>query len=258
MAVAGDSIPKLIALQVADGLSAGDGLSYANKTAFQAAGWNLTWCDADGVALTSQPTWTIAVEDATRGIHRVKAVLPSGIGYVKPTIPSGYRIDPARWPFEGQAYDDDAIAGLLQTNQGVPEVRSADDGDLGDVVMGDSWSTGTLTIAAGKLTPFGYVAADLASGWTISGGFRTAPNAPSTAVLSGVAAGNGITAEFVSAVDGTFRVKWTVSPTAMALGTTAEAQVWYLDVQIKKTSSSEIITVARYRLRFVWQRDTTT
>ncbi|MBA3589956.1 hypothetical protein [Methylibium sp.] len=249
--IAGDSKPKILILEASNGTAQ----SFASKAAFQAAGWDLIWRDVDGTALASQPTWTLSDEGSGR--HRVKYTVPAGIYWVEPTIPAGYVMSPEAWANEGQSYDDDALAGLLQTSQGVPAIISADDGTLGDVVMGDSWTSDTLTIALGKLTRHGVAFADLASGWTISAGFRTAAGVPATAVLSGAPAGNGITAEFVVAASGTYRAKWTTYPTAMDLAATADAVQWFMDVQIKRTSDSLIITVARFALRVVWQRDTT-
>lgn len=250
--IAGDSKPKVLILELADGTAE----SFASKAAFQAAGWDLSWRDVDGVALASQPTWVLASQGG--GLHLLKYTMPAGAYWVKVTVPADRVVSPESWSNEGQAYDDDAIAGLLLTNQGVPAVISADDGDLGDIVNGDAWTSNTQTIPLGKISRFGYTFADLASGWTISAGFRTAPNVPATAVLSGVPAGNGITAEFVVAADGTYRVLWATFPAAMALAATDTSVDWFMDVQLKKTSTGQIITVARWAVTIVWQRDTTT
>lgn len=254
----GDSKPKLLVLQDPYGAN----LSYADKAAFQAAGWDLIWRDVDGVALTSQPTWTITDEGS--GVHRVKYVVPTGYYWVEPTKPSGvvlggviapYSISPETWANQGLSYDDDSLGGLLQTAQGVPALISADDGDLGDIVWKDAWTSDVQTIPLGKISRFGYAYADLASGWTVSAGFRQTPNG--SAVLSGAGAGNGITAAFVAAASGTYKVSWDVYPTAMDLAATDESQVWFLDVQIKHTASGRIITVGRWKVTVRWQRDTT-
>lgn len=239
--IAGESKPKLLILQNA----AGTALSYADKAAFQAASWDLTWRDVDGVALTAQPTWTIADEGA--GLHRVKYVQPGGVYWVEITVPGTNYVSPITWANEGESYDDDAIAGLLLTAQGTPAVISADDSTLGDVVMGDAWSTGTLTIPVGKLTPFGYTLADLASGWTISAG---AKNVPADASIA-------LTAAFVVAGSGTFKVSWVTYPASMNLTSTETSKPFYIDVQLKKTSTGQIITTNRYSINAVWQRDTT-
>jgi hypothetical protein len=236
---------KLLSLQT----DAGVAQSYADKTAFTGASWNLTWRDADGTALASQPTWTITTEG--NGVHRVKYTVPAGVWWVEPTVPAGYRIDPYSWGGEGQSYDEDSLAGLFLTAQGVPATNSAVDSDLGDVVQGDSYNSGTLYIPLGKLTKFGYSYANLASGWTISAGVKSAPS--DTAItVSGATFGGTV------AADGAFSLSWTTFPTGMQLASTEESKTWYLDVQLKRTTSSTIITSNRYSLRVLWERDTTT
>lgn len=244
--ITGDTIVKLIKLETL----AGRALSYADKTAFQAAGFDLSWRDTAGAALSSQPTWTIAEEVSNTGWHRVTYVVPAGVSYVRPTVP-GWAADVPRWGNEGQTYDEDSLAGLYLTAQGVPGVNSAADGTLGDVVMGDSFATGTLYIPLGKLSKFGYAFADLASGWTISAGLRDTPTATGY-VVSGVTATLGATAS----TDGAFSVSWVTFPSQLNL-TTEESKQWYMDVQLKRTSSSHVITTNRYGLRVVWQRDNT-
>lgn len=236
---AGDSKPKLLILQTAAGVN----YSYADKASFQAGGWDLIWRDVNGTALTSQPVWTIA--DEGNGLHRVKYAQPAGVYWVEITVPGTAYVTPATWMNEGEAYDNDAIAGLLLTNQGVPAVISADDGTLGDVVNTDSWSSSTLFIPVGKLTPFGKTFADLASGWTITAGLKKVPT--DTMVP--------ITCAFVDTTTGAFKASWTTFPAAMDLGTAEQAQ-WYLDIQIVETATHLCITTNRYALRVVWERDT--
>ena len=241
--IAGDTVTKTIYLQTLSGR----GLSYANKAAFQADGWDISWLDTSNTALTSQPTWSIAVDSGnTRGKHYVTFTVPSGVATADVTVP-GWASDPGAWTTEGQAYDEDAIAGLLQTAQGVPGVQSATDGDLGDVVDGDAWQSGTLTVPLGKLTPFGY--SDL-SGMTISAKLKQDPTTSPVAISSSI----------VDASARTVKAYWDSFPAAMALDGTATnlSQTWYLDIQLKHTVSGRIITGLRYTLKVVWQRDNTT
>lgn len=245
--IAGDTVVKVVYLQTLSGR----GLSYANKAAFQADGWDISWVDTTITALTSQPTWTIAVESGnTRGKHNIVYTVPSGVSVAKVTVP-GWATDPGAWSLEGQTYDEDSIAGTILTSQGTPGVQSATDGDLGDVVDGDSWNSGTLYIPLGKLSVFGYGFSDLASGWTISAGLKSDP---SDTQLTGATATFGATV----ATDGAVSVGWTTFLTGMALASTERSKDWFLDVQLKKTSSSQIITTNRYKLTVVWQRNTTT
>lgn len=239
--LAGDTIGKVIYLQTLSGRA----LSYANKAAFQADGWDISWIDTGAAAISSQPTWSIT--DLTGGRHLVTYTVPSGVAIAKPTVP-GWASDPGTWAIEGQAYDEDSLAGLLQTAQGTPGVQSATDGDLGDVVMGDSWHSGVLTVPLGKISNFGY---STLTGMTISAAFKRDPS--DTPVTSGV------TATIVSAAARTVSVSWTTFPTAMNLGSGANdlSAKWFLDVQLANSGVGWKSTPLRYGINVVWQRDTT-
>lgn len=244
--ITGDTIVKIVYLQTL----AGRNLSYASKAAFQADGWDLSWRDNAGAALSSQPTWTLA--DQGGGRHMVAYTVPSGVSWVKSTVP-GWAADPGVWGTEGEAYDEDSLAGLLQTSQGVPGLQSAADGDLGDVVMGDSWTSGVITVPLGKISPFGY--SDL-TGMTLSAGLKQDPS--TTAVVSSTSPALNTTIIDTSAR--TISAQWIAFPAAMNLGSTSSDQTaaWFLDFQLKHTASGRIMTVGRYKLNVVWQRDTTT
>ncbi len=238
--IAGDTVAKVLYLQTLSGRN----LSYATKAAAAIDGWDVSWKDTDGVTLSSQPTWTLTAT-GTNGRHIVEYTVPTGVAIAFPTVP-GWAQDPGCWATEGQSYDEDSIAGLFLTAQGVPGVQSAADGDLGDVVDGDAWQSGTLTVPLGKLTPFGY--SDL-TGMTISAKLKKDPSTSPVA----------ITATVVSAAARTVTASWAAFPAGLALGVTASdlSQVWYLDIQLKHTASGTILTPLRYSLRVVWQRDNT-
>ncbi len=235
--ITGESVPKIVCLQTTAGAAA----SYADKAAFTGAGWDLTWRDVDGTALASQPTWTIADEGAS--LHRIKYTVPAGFWWVEYTVPAGYRADPASFAGEGQSYDEDSIATLLQTNQGIPALQSAADRDLGDVVMGDSWNSGTLTVPVGKLSTLGFTTLTGLS--VITAALKDAPTSTGSIVISGT---------IVSATGLTCSAGWLTFPTGLNL-TTEESKTWYLDIQFRNTGATVTITPLRYTLRVVWQRD---
>jgi hypothetical protein len=167
----------------------------------------------------------------------------------------GWASDPGAFIVEGQAYDEDSIAGAILTSQGTPGVQTADDGDLGDVVMGDSWSSGTITIPLGKISPFGY--SDL-TGMTLTCGLKQDPT--TSAILATSATSPAPYTTIISAASRTVSLQWITFPTGMNLGSTASdlGADWFIDFQLKHTASTRIITGGRYKLRVVWQRDTTT
>jgi hypothetical protein len=146
---------------------------------------------------------------------------------------------------EVESYDMDALAGAILTSQGTPGILSQADSALGDVVEGDAWQSGTLTIPLGKVSPFGY--SDL-TGMTISAAFKSQPSdSPVTC-----------TAEFVSAAGLTVKAYFDTFPVGMNLGATEQTKTWYLDIQCKHTVSGRIITVYRGSLNVVWERNEAT
>jgi hypothetical protein len=250
---AGDSLARLVCLSVALGPSAGDFLSYADKTAFQADGWDLIAYDVDGVELASQPTWAIAVVDETNGAHRIKWTEPSGIGYILLTRTNEYyRADPYGWAFNGETYTTDDIMGLLLTNQGIPVVSSAADGDLGDVVEGDSYESSAQVLTLSKLARFGYAYADLSDpAFEFSAAFKHQPSDEPTEIT--------FTPGASIAVDGAFSIGWVTMDDDMMLDEASEetSKLFYIDVQVRNTDDDIIITTNRYVINVVWQRDET-
>lgn len=94
-------------------------VSYATKAAMQAALWDLTWYDSSGVALASQPTWTLPVAGAL-GRHQIRYVIPASVWTCKVTLPSALHISaPTEFPGEGLTYDTNTIGALIATSSGV-------------------------------------------------------------------------------------------------------------------------------------------
>lgn len=194
-------------------------------------------------------TSTTVAEIGTTGRYGVTITNPSTVGQVLVLIlhSGSHTPSPSGYAYELESYDTTAVAGLLLQSAGTVTATSQASTDLGEVVDGDSWGTGTLTAALGKLTKVGL--SDL-SGGTLSAAFKQDPDdTPVTA---------GITAAITDAGNREFNVSWTTFPAGMALAATAERAAWYLDVQFKHTSSGKIVTIFRGSLVVVWERDETT
>lgn len=112
------------------------------------------------------------------------------------------------------------------------------------IVDGDAFYTGILTVPLKLINAQGL---DDLTGCTITAAFRDDP--AGTPVV--------ITATIEDAGARTISAKMDPFDSAMALGALANDldKKWYLDIQIKKTSGSIIITVARYICKVIWQRD---
>ncbi len=117
--------------------AAGALVSYATKAAMASAGWALTWYDNTGVALSSQPTWTLPVAGAS-GRHQIAFVMPSGVWTCKVTLPAAANVAaPAEFGDEGTAYDIDSVGSSIATSSGVA-LTAITIGDAVTVYDGDS------------------------------------------------------------------------------------------------------------------------
>lgn len=200
----------------------------------------------DGAAASVSETIS---EIGSTGSYKAAITLPNTTGMMSVIFAhSGGDIpSPAGYAFELESYDTSALAGLILTSAGVPATISQADTDLGQVVDGDAWGSGTITVALAKLTRVGL--SDL-SGGTLTAAFKSSASASPVT--------SGITATIVSAGDREVSVSWTTFPAGLALASGEESAVWYLDVQFKHTSSGKIVTVFRGQLTVVWERDETT
>ncbi len=186
---------------------------------------------ADGLA--TKYTLAIALS-STAGVNRFRIAPATGTDLIWPDV---HTVDT-------ETNDLDTIAGFLQTSQGIPGVQSAADGTLGDVVMGDAWQSGTLTVPLGKISPFGY--SDL-TGMTITAAFKNAP--ADTAVTC--------SASILDASARTVKAYFDTFPVGLNLTSTEYSKPFFLDLQLKHTASGKIITPLRYQLNVAWQRDVT-
>lgn len=144
------------------------------------------------------------------------------------------------------SYDTDALASLFTASSGVAVASGITVGtDFGQVVQGDSWHSGTLTIPLATISRWSY--ADL-TGMTISAGLKNAPADSSTA----------ITATIISAANRTVSASWDAFPAGLALAAGEQSKSFTLDIQLKHTASGRIITALRGPLVVIWQTDTTT
>lgn len=113
--ITGETIPQALYLYLPSGSAA----TYATKAAMQAAGWDLTWYDNTGVALASQPTWTLPVA-GVNGRHLIAFVMPANPWTCKVTLPTLiYASAPTEFTGEGNAYDIDTVGSLIATANGV-------------------------------------------------------------------------------------------------------------------------------------------
>jgi hypothetical protein len=229
--------------------TAGVAVVFANKAALTGAGWTLTYWNAG--AVVSSPTWDLVIVDSPAGRYQVAlTIAAAGQGECFLTPPAGYTSSVETHTLDVESYDLDALAALFLSASGSPGVQSAEDGDLGDVVDGDSWNSGTLTISEDAMSPLGVTSL---TGLTIEASFKSQPS--DTAVTA--------TATVIDAPTRQLQVSWDTFPVAMNLSGDDREKVWYLDVQLIRPAvtgfpTKRIKTPIRYQLRVVWQRETRT
>lgn len=202
-------------------------------------------------SLTPSLTYLANTADGRYAAYKLSYALPATAGQFKRYVASAYPLDvilTADKDGEIEGYDLDSLAALLLTAQGVPAVQSAVDSDLGDIVDGDSYKSATLTMPAGKLSPFGITDITVTATRKVE------------AAIMGTSGGTSypITATVVSGPALTFTISWQTQQHP-ALGTGIDSAAWHIDVQVVDTASgTTIVTTNRYRFQQVWQRDTRT
>lgn len=200
--------------------ASGNGLSYADKTAFEAAGWALSFrAPATGSALGSQPAYTIAPVSGVTGRHTVLVTLGTTAWYARITPPSvnhDFAILPSvTW--DGSTYDSDDLYARLSTVYG-----SALSGStvstvaMPNMVEGDTYAT-TVTVPAAYLARMGWT--DL-TGATLTGTIRR-PGDTTTGTPACTLDATGTPPNGLLAVNGTdakaVDISWTTYPSGMVL-----------------------------------------
>ncbi len=204
--------------------------AYASKALFLAAGWLLTWVGTDGVALVSQPTYTLADDGTGLGRHVVLYTIPNFDAVIRVTPPAGYRSDPISIDRFMGASDEDSVITLITAAAGVPVNQSRQNVYDFDTVEGDSFRK-TVTIPLIALTDYGY--ADLADiggvAWTVACMARKPENR-----LSG-SPDFTPTATILSKTDRTVLLTFpaaTAGAVVSASDATKNSQPYYYDVQL--------------------------
>jgi hypothetical protein len=238
----------------------GAGLSYANKTAFEAAGWALSFRDpATGNALGTQPAYTIAPVSGVTGRHTVLVTLGTSAWYARitpPTTSHDYAVLPgAMW--DGSSYDSDDLYSRMSTVFGTSTGSSVNIATLPNLIEGDSFLT-TVTVPAAYLSRMGWT--DL-TGATLTGTIRR-PDDITTGTPACTLDGTGTPPNGLLAVNGTdpkaVDLSWTTYPTGMVL-TTPERAVGTVNyrVEIQAVKSGKKLTVLYNSTMPVFRQDNT-
>ncbi len=194
----------------------GAALSYADATAFLAAGWDLVYRAAQ---TTQSYTFTISphtdAQLALQGWHLVVFTLVDGQGPLlvqKPGINAGWSCNPQGWQMGAEQTDQDQLYNALLTSVGVSVADSTTVTQDYTVIEGDSFAK-QFTARETSLTNQGFTCENLSDGTlTLTCEIRLPTNrqgAPDAyAALTVVTATSGS--------DPVLRISWGTFPTGMA------------------------------------------
>lgn len=230
----GDSITLYVGRQTLAGLPAGSGYTTASN-------WRVVFNGA------SQTPSTVAYIGAVgnQSYYSLVVTLPAAAGLVLQVVEPTATDDVCIWSTgEVESFDLESLAALLSSSVGV-SASTVSQSDFGTIVMGDSFDTGTLVVPLARVSKFGYT--DL-SGMTISAALKNAP------ADSPVAA----SASIISTSARTIKAYWGPFPAGLNLSGTEQSKTFRLDIQLKKTADSNLITVVSGTITVIWQADTTT
>lgn len=241
--------------------ASGNGLSYADKTAFEAAGWALSFRDpATGNALGSQPAYTLSPVTGVTGRHTVLVTLGTSAWFARITPPStayDFAVLPgASW--DGSTYDSDDLYSRLSTVYGTALSGSTvSTVALPNMVEGDTYLT-TVTVPAAYLARMGWT--DL-TGSTLTGTIRR-PEDTTTGTPACTLDATGTPPNGLLAVNGTdakaVDLSWTTYPTGMVL-TSPERTTGTVNfrVEIQAVKGGKKLTVIYNATLPVYRQDNT-
>lgn len=196
---------------------AGAALSYADKAAFEAAGWSLTFIDlSTGSAVSPTVSYTLAPVSGVSGRHTIALTLTTAAWFIRITPPSvnhSFSVVPtALW--DGSTYDADTLFARINSVYGQSSTTAVPGVALNEMVEGDSYLT-TVTVPTSYLSRMGWVNL---TGKTLTGTIRR----PADTTIGTPAATLGATTPFVE-INGTdptaFNIRWDTYPAGMVLTT---------------------------------------
>lgn len=165
---AGDVVPFRVRL-----LEDGEPATYANKTNFTAAGYDVIY-DVGGVEVVA--TWDFVVIDAGEGEHDILLTIQEGNGYLTVTSneAAGKEAWPRTRPVSAEAYNLGSVIGLITSTNGTP--INQDRASVTDITLieGDSLVR-NLVVPEAALNDWGFD--DLTDpGWTLTAAARKREN----------------------------------------------------------------------------------
>ena len=223
--------------------AAGAAVSYANKTAFEAAGWTLTFIDmSTGVAVTPTLAYAISPVAGVTGRHMVSGITLTTAAWAMritpPAVTWTFLVLPsATWT--GEQYDIDSLYARINSVYGITSQTTIPTQTLNNIVEGDSYST-TIDIPTDYLARMGWT--DL-SGTVLHGTiYRITEDGTGTASASLTEGSDPKLSH--NAILTSFDISWTAFPAGLVL--TSPERVTGLAacrVEVQATKSGKTLTL---------------
>jgi hypothetical protein len=242
MAKTGETDCQALYLETDAGVAA----TYADKTAFLAAGYALTFRDIANAALSPQPTWTIPTTGVGKR-HLISFTVPDGVFTCGVTLPSGKTCSPVEFSGEGTAYDVDSVGGLIVSSNGVTVTPTRTD-STASMFDGDSIDL-SFSVTEAALTSIG--ATSLADCTT-----RAAEIKLDTLDSSAAASVATLVETITTDTSGTRIIRATLDTFPSALAVAASTKSTSATAHLRLTKSTKTIIAAEIKLTINWKATT--
>jgi hypothetical protein len=212
----------------------GAGLSYADKAAFEAAGWSLTFIDmSTGSTVSPTISYTIAAVAGVTGRHVVALTLTAAAWVVRITPPTAawtyMQLPGVAWT--GEQYDTDSIYSRVNSIYGVTSQTTIPGLTLDNLVEGDSYSC-ELSVPTSYLSRMGWT--DL-SGTVLTGTiYRASEDGTGTASATLTEGADPRLTHTATLTN--FSISWDTFPTGLLL-TLPERATGYANMRVEVQAS---------------------
>ena len=235
--------------------AAGASVSYADQTAFLAAGWALSFIDmSTGSAVSPTLSYTIAPVAGVAGRHTVALTLTTAAWFVRVTPPA------ATWTFmtlpsvawTGEQYDTDSLYARISSIYGVTSSTTVPTTTLDNVVEGDSYLS-TIAVPTSYLARMGWTNL---TGCTLHGTIYRA-DADGTGTASATLTAGSTPFVEINGTDPTaFNIRWDTFPTGLLL-TSPERVTGFAScrVEVQAVKSGKTLTVLYGSPLLVYRQD---
>ena len=235
--------------------AAGAAVSYADQTAFAAAGWSLTFINmATGAAVSPTLSYTVTPVAGVSGRHMIAGITLTTAAWIvritPPAVTWTFMVLPsASWT--GEQFDTDSLYARINSVYGITSQTSIPTQTLNNLVEGDSYST-TVDIPTSYLARMGWT--DLA-GTDLHGTIYRITEDGTGAASATLTEGADPKVTH-NAILTSFDISWSTFPSGLLL-TSPERVTGYANcrVEVRATKAGKTLTVLYNAPMTVYRQD---